>query len=51
MGGDGEPMSKALTAEERDLIDGRPFALVPWSTPLKVRSRYDEAGGGWARYG
>jgi hypothetical protein len=39
----------AVTEEERDLIDGKPFTLTPWITPLKITP--NESRGDWPRYG
>jgi hypothetical protein len=41
----------ALTAEETDLVDGKPFARVPWLQPLRIRTKNDGEDFTVRRYG
>jgi hypothetical protein len=40
-----------VTADEADLIDGRPFSATPWVRPLELFGRKETTFGESARYG
>jgi hypothetical protein len=41
----------AVTPEEVALIDGRPYSATAWLKLLQIRTRRDEDGQGWTRFG